>query len=172
MTDLGTYLEHAGRPAVRFERTYAHPIERVWAAVSEPAELARWFPSTVSYEPVIGGAVTFSGDPNVEDSTGTVLAFDPPHRLSFSWLDDELHFTLEQVGEGTRLTLLNVLADRSAAARNASGWYVCLAGLAKLVDGQPAAGPHDDDAEPWQPAYEAHVRAGLPSGAEIPHSVS
>lgn len=42
--DLGTYIEHNGRPAVRFERTYAHSVDRVWAAVSDPEELAHWFP--------------------------------------------------------------------------------------------------------------------------------
>lgn len=36
MTDRGTYVEHEGRPAVRFVRHYRHPAERVWAAVSEP----------------------------------------------------------------------------------------------------------------------------------------
>ena len=39
MTDRGTYVEHDGRPAVRFVRHYPHPAERVWAAVSEPAGL-------------------------------------------------------------------------------------------------------------------------------------
>ena len=33
-----------GRPALRFERYLAHSVERVWRAVSEPAELERWFP--------------------------------------------------------------------------------------------------------------------------------
>ena len=31
-TDNGTYLEIDGRPAVRFERIYDHPVARVWAA--------------------------------------------------------------------------------------------------------------------------------------------
>ena len=32
-----------GRPALRFERRLKHSVERVWRAVTEPAELARWF---------------------------------------------------------------------------------------------------------------------------------
>lgn len=173
MTDLGTYVEYNGQPAVRFERTYAHPVERVWSAVSDPAELARWFPSSVRFEPRVGGTVTFSDDPYAEDATGVVLALDPPRRFSFTWMTDELHLTLDPVGEGhCRLVLVNVLADQSAAARNASGWHVCLNELDKLVEGRPSAGPHSDDAEPWQPIYQAHVRAGLPSGAEIPDSVT
>jgi uncharacterized protein YndB with AHSA1/START domain len=167
--DLGTYIEHDGRPAVRFVRTYAHPIERVWTAISDPAELVRWFPSAVEYEPRVGGSVSFSGDPYTEGTTGSVLAWEPPRRFSFVWFTDELHLTLEPVDGGhCRLTLVNVLADRSTAARNAGGWHVCLAELTKLVDGVPSRGPHSEDTEPWEPVYQAHVAAGLPSGAEIP----
>ena len=37
MTDPGTYVEIDGRPAVRFVRMYPQPVERVWAAIAEPA---------------------------------------------------------------------------------------------------------------------------------------
>jgi uncharacterized protein YndB with AHSA1/START domain len=168
MTDLGSYVEHDGRPAVRFERIYPHPVERVWRAVTEPAELVRWFPSAVELEPRAGGTVTFSGDPHAEGSTGTVLVYEPPSRLAFTWGPDELHLALEPAGDGCRLTLVNVLSDRSAAARNGSGWFVCLAELRKVLDGVPSRGPHSEDTEPWEPTYRAHVEAGLPSGAPIP----
>ncbi len=168
-SDLGTYVEHEGRPAVRFVRTYPHPAERLWAAVSEPAELAHWFPSNVELEPRVGGEVRFTGDPHTGDWSGEVLAYDPPRRLAFSWGPDELHFTVEPVDDASsRLILVNVLADRTTAARNGGGWYVCLAELAKRLDGVPSKGPHSEDTVPWQPVYQAHVDAGLPSGAPIP----
>jgi uncharacterized protein YndB with AHSA1/START domain len=168
-SDLGTYVEHEGRPAVRFVRTYRHPADRLWAAISEPAELAHWFPSNVELEPHVGGTVRFSGDPNPEGATGVVLTYDPPSRLAFTWGPDELHFTVEAVDEASsRLTLLNVLDDRSTAARNAGGWYVCLAELTKRLDGVPSRGPHSEDTVPWQPVYQAHLDAGLPCGAPVP----
>jgi uncharacterized protein YndB with AHSA1/START domain len=168
MDDLGTYCERDGRPAVRFVRTYPHPVDRVWRAVTEPAELVRWFPSSVELEPRVGGTVRFSGDPYLAGMTGVVLTWDPPHRLAFSWGPDELHFSLEAAGGGCRLTLINVLDDRSTAARNAGGWHVCLAELVKLLDGVPSRGPHSEDTEPWEPVYRAHVHAGLPAGAPVP----
>lgn len=172
-TDLGTYVERDGRPAVRFVRTYPHPADRVWAAISEPAELVRWFPSAVEIEPREGGAMRFSGDPHAEGSSGVVLTWDPPRRLAFTWGTDELHLEVEPVDDGhCRLTLLNVLDDRQAAARNGSGWFVCLAELAKHLDGLPSQGPHSEDAEPWEPVYQAHVAAGLPSGAAVPDIVT
>jgi hypothetical protein len=64
-----------------------------------------------------------------------------------------------------------VLSDRSTAARNASGWHVCLTELLKVLDGVPSRGPHSEDTEAWEPIYQAHVQAGLPSGAPIPDPV-
>src|SRR4029450_2344427 len=74
MTDRGTYVEHDGRPAVRFTRRYPHSADRVWAAVSEPAGLQHWFPSRVELEPRVGGRIAFRDDPNLpEETSGTVL---------------------------------------------------------------------------------------------------
>lgn len=167
--DRGSYFQHEGRPAVRFRRTYPHPVERLWAAITDPGELAHWFPSAVRIEPLAGGTIEFSGDPNLESSTGTVLAYEPPRRLAFTWGGDELHFELEPSGEdGCTLTLINVLEAEDTAARNAAGWTVCLAELGKHVSGEQARGPHSDSAQPWRPLYEEYVADGMPSGAPIP----
>lgn len=168
--DLGCFFEQDGRPAVRFERVYPRPPQRVWRAVSDPAELAFWFPSRVTVEPQAGGVVTFFGDPRLADMSGRVLAFEPPCRLAFTWGGDELHLTLEPVGEAaTRLVLVNVLDDRSAAARNAAGWAVCLGELDRAVADRPGDGPHGPAAAAaWRPFYEAHLAAGLPGGAPVP----
>ena len=167
--DRGTYLEHHGRPAVRFQRIYPHAIERVWAAVTDPDELSHWFPFAVQIDPRPGGTIEFSDDPNTPPTTGTILVFDPPRRFVFTWSGDELHFELQPVGErDCRLTLINVLDARDTAARNAAGWSVCLAELDKHIAGALADGPHSDTAEPWQPYYDAYVADGMPSGAAIP----
>jgi uncharacterized protein YndB with AHSA1/START domain len=170
-TDLGTYVEINARPAVRFERIYPHPIDRVWTTITDPAEMAHWFPAPeVSIEPRTGGTIRFGGDPHTDDLTGTVLAWEPPSRLAFSWGGDELRFDLEALdATSCRLVLLDVLEQRNAAARNAGGWLVCLGELAKTVAGNPGHGPHSDSViAPWPEVYEAHVAAGLPYGAEIP----
>lgn len=169
MNELGTFVEHDGRPAIRFTRTYGHPIERIWRAVTEPSELATWFPSAVTIEPRVGGIITFSFDPNMPDDSGTVLAYEPPTRFGFTWDGDEVHFLLATVGENTELTLINVLATRDTASRNAAGWSVCLAELDKNLAGSATDGPHSEAAEPWEPIYDAYVASGMPHGAEIPN---
>ena len=166
----GTYLTlDDGRPAVRFTRTYDHPVDRVWRFVTEPGELAHWFPSRVGIELREGGTIRFGGDPNMEDSTGRVLAVDAPRHLSFSWGGDELHFDLEELDEKrTRFTLTNVLEAENTAARNGAGWEVCLTALDAHARGEPFDGPHAGAGAPWQEIYRAYVEAGIPSGAPVP----
>ena len=94
-TNRGSYLEVEGRPALRFQRTYPHPVEKVWAAVSTPAGLKNWFPGEVTLEPRLDGAMTFSQDPNAPAGTGTVLTWQPPNRFSFTWYADEVHLELD-----------------------------------------------------------------------------
>ncbi|MEH0573671.1 MULTISPECIES: SRPBCC family protein [Streptomyces] len=164
-TDLtGTYLTlDDGRPAVRFTRAYAHPADRVWQLVTDPGELAHWFPSRVEIELRPGGTIRFSGDPNLPESTGRVLAVDAPHRLSFAWGGDELRFDLEATaGDRTRLTLTDVLQSADTAARNAAGWEVCLAALDARADAATA------ETGSWEAYYRACVEAGFPHGAPVP----
>jgi uncharacterized protein YndB with AHSA1/START domain len=170
--ERGTYLEHEGRPAVRFRRRYPHAVDRVWAAVATPEGLRAWFPSAVAFEPHVGGSITFAGDPHLPTTHGTVLAFEPPRRFAFTWGGDELRITLEPLpGGGTELTLLNVLERRDSAARNATGWTVCLSVLGRELAGERTQGPHGNDVEPFRPLYDAYVAAGLPCGAPVPGGI-
>jgi uncharacterized protein YndB with AHSA1/START domain len=167
--DRGSYIRHDGRPAVRFERTYARSVERTWEAVATPEGLAHWFPSKVELEARAGGTISFSGDPFLEPFSGRILVFEPPRRLAFTWGDDELHFDLEPVGAGhCRFTLVQVLAETDTAARTAAGWAVCVAELGKHLSGGQVDGPHGKTAESWKVHYDYYVAAGMPSGAFIP----
>ena len=167
--DLGTYIEYQGKPAVRFERTFPHSIDRVWAAVTESEELARWFPSGVDHEAEVGGVIAFHGDPYSNPDTGTILEFDPPTAFGFTWGPDKLHLTLEQLGESCRLVLINVLSEANTAARNASGWTVCLAEFDKVLAGVRSGGPHSESADAgFEGIMAKYVAAGMPSGAAIP----
>ncbi|MFG2729387.1 SRPBCC family protein [Streptomyces canus] len=160
----GTYLAlDDGGPAVRFSRTYDHPVARVWQFVTNADELAHWFPSRAEIELRPGGTIKFSGDPHMEDSTGRVIALDEPRHLSFEWGGDELHFDLEPLdGKRTRLTLTNVLSAADTAARNGAGWDVCLAALDARARGRRVEAPQ------WKELYQAYVDAGVPSGAPVP----
>ncbi|MGW9025998.1 SRPBCC family protein [Streptomyces sp. NPDC055722] len=166
----GTYVSlDDGRPAVRFTRVYDHPAARVWRFVTNPDELAQWFPSRAEFDLRPGGTVRFSGDPNMPESTGTVLAVEAPRHLSFEWGGDEMHFDLEELdGERTRFTLTNVLGAQNTAARNGAGWEVCLSALDAKARGERFEGSHAGMSAPWKEYYEGYIQAGIPSGAPVP----
>jgi len=152
----GTYETIDGKPAVRFERVYPHPVEHVWRSVTEPDELANWFPTTVDVDLREGGAMafTFPGG-EMDPMDGSVVELDPPRRFAFMWGTELLRFELAPEGEGTRLTLTHLISNSDEAARNAAGWHACLDKL----------GAVESD---WEPLYEEYRRRGLPAGAVIP----
>jgi uncharacterized protein YndB with AHSA1/START domain len=169
-TDTGSYLEIDDRPAVRFERIYPHPVERVWQAVTDPVEMSHWFPSPeVSHEAHAGGTITLGGDPYAPDAKTTrVLVWEPPHRFAFEWDTDELHFTLSDHDGGCRLELVNLLSTRGAGARNSAGWEICLGHLDRVVDGTWQSSPTDGSMEEFLPVLEKYKGLGVPDDGWLP----
>jgi uncharacterized protein YndB with AHSA1/START domain len=168
----GTYVTIDGRPAVRFERRYEHPVEKVWRAVTEPDELVHWFPAQVSVDLRLGGAVRFEFRPEdqVPDGAGEVTELDPPRRFAFTWDKELLQFELEPEdgGSACRFRLTHLLSESDTAARNAAGWEVCLADLQERLEGADNAAPSSEATSEWEQHYEAYIERGFPSGAPIP----
>jgi uncharacterized protein YndB with AHSA1/START domain len=142
---LGT-LEQAGdRHRLRYERLLRHPREKVWRALTQPDDLAVWFPTEIVGERVEGGALTFPfRDQPFPAMTGTLHRFDPPRLLEFDWGEDRLSFELADAPDdagGKRwcaLTLVVDLVELGKAARDGAGWHECLELLAnRLAGGQP-----------------------------------
>ena len=99
----GAYDTIENRPALRFERRLAHPVEAVWRAITESDELLHWFPSRVEVDELRPGAeiaFRFESMP-LEDApttmTGRVTDFDPPRQFGFYWGEDHLRFELMPV---------------------------------------------------------------------------
>ena len=132
------FLTLDGRPTVRIERTYPHPIEKVWRAVTTPEHLGQWFPSAVEIDLRPGGAMRFDGDAG---SVGVVEIVDAPRRLVFTWETDRLTFELTSDRDGTTFTLIHSFDDRHGAASFATGWELCLAGLRSVLAGDPLPPP-------------------------------
>jgi uncharacterized protein YndB with AHSA1/START domain len=151
-----------GRHVLRLERRLAHPPEKVWRALTDPAQLASWFPSTVRGELRAGAMIDFDADGDAA-STGEVLVADPPRVLAFTWDADVLRFELRPDGAGTVLALEHTFDDRPAAASYGAGWQVCLGALGVLLDGRPEA-PPGTSAEAWATMHAAHEALVTPLG--------
>jgi uncharacterized protein YndB with AHSA1/START domain len=143
----GTLETIDGRPALRFERRLAHSIDRVWRAVSEPAELARWFPASADWTPATGETFEAFG------ATGEVIEVDPPRRLAWTFAGQGYSFELTPDEDGCVLVFTHVFDDRSQAAQTAAGWHVYLSRLTPHL-----AGEHLSEVAAHAPAQQLHER--------------
>ncbi|MGH3917390.1 MAG: SRPBCC family protein [Pseudonocardiaceae bacterium] len=168
-----------GRPVLRFERQLAHPPAKVWKAITDPAEMAHWFPAAVDFpaptdlpdtadtelKPGATMRFTFPDTAPLDvTSEGEVLEFDPPKVYAFRWDTDVLRFELVPDGSGCRLLFSQTLGGGwvggLAAGRNATGWDVCLDTLQAYLAGQNFPQPTD-----WLGPMERYIQKfGLDEG--------
>jgi uncharacterized protein YndB with AHSA1/START domain len=166
----GSYEQVDGRPLVRFERTFPHPVAAVWDAVTDPRRLAQWFPTSVEFDVLgAGEPITFRfAEDRYPEMHGVFREVRAPERLVFTWGDDELTFELAEAGDGSacRLAFSVALEAADKAARDAAGWEQCLDMLAIVANGEEPQRPWPSD--PWRSYYDEYKRQGLPATAPIP----
>ena len=158
-------MTDSGRPRIRFERTFAHPPEKVWLAITEPEHLAHWFPTTIEGERAAGAHLSFDFPQGQAPAfEGEMLAFDPPRLMELRWGPDTLRLELHPDGAGTRLVLLDTLQELGKAARDGAGWHTCLDALAAHLDGEPD--PRGKLAG-WDEVHTAYVAEFGPAASTI-----
>ena len=137
--DLGTLTQDGERWTVTFTRRLAHPQEKVWQAVTEPAHLKAWFPQEIVGERRAGASLRFVSEQG-DGFDGEMVVFDPPSVMELLWGVDRLRIELQADGDGTVLTLRDTFAELGKAARDAAGWHECLARLVCELDGTEPPG--------------------------------
>lgn len=140
--DLGELVRAGDRWTLTFTRRLAHPVDKVWRAVTEAEHLAHWFPDTVVGEMAPGAKLRFGVDHDgIDDFDGEVLAFQPPTTLALRWGTDHLRIDLRPEGDATVLTFTDTFDEVGKAARDAGGWHECLDRLVAALDGAPRREP-------------------------------
>jgi uncharacterized protein YndB with AHSA1/START domain len=168
----GTVTTVDGRAVIRFERRLPHPRPKVWDAITQPAQIGRWFGiSEIDLELVEGGRfdIRTVGPPELVEAVRReagedalvqhhhVLTVEPPALFvhTFGEPDATVRWELREDGDATILTLLHTEPsgiDSSAnAPRDLAGWHVVLDLLAALLDGRPGV---------WSAGAWDAVRAG------------
>lgn len=147
---------------VRREITVNVPVERAFAVFTEQFDRIKPREHNIMQSPIVetvleprvGGHIYDRGEDGSECRWARVLAFEPPHRLMFSW-DINLEWSLETdpercsevevrfepEGEGTRVVLEHRHLDRhgdgwagmSAGVADEAGWPLYLERFAALV---------------------------------------
>lgn len=121
------------------ERKLRHPPARVWAALTDPAQLREWAPFDADGNLGVAGAsvtLTTVGAPSPHATVTRIERADFPNLLEYDWGGSLIRWELEDYDGGTRLRLWASI-DRRYVAMGAAGWHLCLDVLEHLVDGRP-----------------------------------
>src|SRR5579859_567016 len=177
---------HVGHPAplarfidrwtIEYERTYPHPIDRVFRAVTDQADVAAWFFPPAEIDPRLGGAYALGGINTV--FKGVITAFEPPRFVRYGGPEPHgpecyWQFELTSAPSGTQMRFIQHSqpgfwtnlhgwladpAEHPAGALNPwwpgtlSGWHVAFDQLGDLMDEVRVR-------QVDQPALEARYRA-------------
>ena len=161
MTPDGTIEQRSGEAVIRFERTLAHPVDRVWAALTEPAQLIAWWGA--ADVDLADGRFTVRWLNTDDEGNGVTMAatiteLDPPRLLE---LRGEPHgvlrFELDDEGDATRLTFTSTLAlPDEFRTKVLAGWHFHLDALATALGGGSTDLEH---VAGWEPIHESYLRA-------------
>ena len=144
MTDLQQYSpgRASGARAIKNDgdkwtlilvRELRHSPEKVWQALTDPAQLREWAPFVVDGNmDTVGATVNLTWVGNPTPIKTTVTRADAPWTLEYN----DTRWELEAVGSGTRLTLWTNI-DRRFISWGAAGWHISFDVLDRLLSGNP-----------------------------------
>ena len=136
-------------------RQLRHPPEKVWQALTDPAQLREWAPFEADANlGAVGTTVklTTVGAPGPHVTETKVTRAEAPKVLEYGWGGNDMRWELEAHGGGTRLTLWTSI-DRRFVAMGAAGWHICFDVLDRLLSGAPIgrmAGPETMQFGGWK----------------------
>lgn len=119
------------------QRTIAAPAERVYAALTDPALLSRWFTQEAEADLRVGGRYR-----NADGDRGEFRVLDPPRRLTFTWENPDhspgtvVKVDIDAKGPAKATVRLEhrKLADRTAFQDMKEGWSWALDSLKSFLE--------------------------------------
>src|SRR5215469_3279676 len=136
MSDLATVDALGTLTLVRY---LPGPIERVWAYLTDPKFLAKWFSDGIVSD-TVGGDVRFD-----MGAFGQTTVYDPPHVLEYTWNEEDasvgpvadsvLRWELAQEANRVRLTLTHTRLPDVEVVAHCAGWHAFLERLLAFDEG-------------------------------------
>lgn len=133
---LATVKKIDGGYVARFERYLNHPVEKVWAALTQPEKLASWF-ADAAVDLKVGGMIELTFKPVGNTVSCTITELHPQSVLEYTWGNDKLRWELYPKQDGCLLVLkefFSVLDDHRP--RDLSGWHTIIDMLPAMLDGE------------------------------------
>ncbi len=152
-------------------RELRHSPEKVWQALTDPAQLREWAPFEADGSlGQVGTTVklTTVAAPKPQVSETTVTRADAPRVLEYNWGGNDIRWELEASGGGTCLTLWHNI-DRRFIAMGAAGWHICFDVLDQLLSGTPIGRMVGSDAIKFGDWQRLHAEYAREFGVEAPN---
>lgn len=172
----GTFTTTSDGWRLRFARDLNHPVEKVWAALTETDQMKDWLSKDAHFDFKVGGRVSM----NDHEIESTITAFEAPKLIEYGWdgphwQGGTVRWELAPTSNGTRLTLthdLPAMSEQEAEefkerfeglpegweprSSTLAGWHSILDRLEAAVDGNPIA----DDIDKWRELNERYQKVG------------
>ena len=114
-------------------REMRHSTEKVWQALTDPAQLREWAPFVVAGDlGTVGATVNLTWVGNPTPIATRVTRADAPTVLEYG----DIRWEIQASGSGTRLTLWHNI-DRRFISWGAAGWHIAFDVLDRLLSGTP-----------------------------------
>jgi uncharacterized protein YndB with AHSA1/START domain len=140
----------------RFERHVEHPIEHVWAMLTDNEELEKWFQELRVGDPRKGGFMMF----DMQDGEFEELEIFEHSLLSvleFDWFGDVVRFELHPEQDGCLLIFKEKFETiTEQRVKDLAGWHVCLDVIKSLLDGKSVQS-REEEWKKWHSKYEQAV---------------
>jgi uncharacterized protein YndB with AHSA1/START domain len=153
-------------------RDLRHPPEKVWEALTDPAQLREWAPFDADRSLGTAGAtvmLTTVGARSPLVTETTVTRSERPKVLEYNWGGFDMRWTLDATGDGTRLTLWHSI-DRRYIAMGAAGWHICFDVMDHMLAGSPIGRTVGPDAIKFGGWQRLHAEYAKQFGLEMPNS--
>jgi uncharacterized protein YndB with AHSA1/START domain len=149
------------RHTIEYVRTYPHPIERVWRAITDQAEIGVWFFGPARIDARRGGVYALGGPDT--DFRGVIDAIEPPRLIRYSGPEPHgpegyWQFELEATADGTRMIFIQ---------RSQPGFWANTRGWPADPQEHPAG-----ELNPWRPGTLAGWHAAFDHLGDLMDGVS
>ncbi len=154
MSDLGTITRCY---SVRYDRNSKHSAERLWRAITEPAEVTAWMQYPARIDLRVGGEyfVDFAKT-NSGALEGIIVAVEPNRLLRYAWNTSIVEWTIRPSAGGCTHSFLQTgLADRGPGEEGlVAGWHAWWDDLDLYLDEKPLPALSERDA--WRALGERY----------------